>query len=90
MFIVVIVRDDGRASRYSAMTPTRPYKTAKRMDGAKSRSKGIPPIGAGNVNVASGADILRLRDEHPYKRVRVCRCRSRRDQQRDREPEVKR
>ena len=55
---VHIVREDDRAKRYIANRLTRPYKAEKRIDGAKSRSKGTPPTGAGNVYVASGADIL--------------------------------
>ena len=51
VLIVVIVRDELLASRYTALRVVIAYKAANIMEGTKSTPNGTPPMGEGKLGV---------------------------------------
>lgn len=56
------VRDLERARRYMASVVIVAYPTAKIMEGAKSKSRGTPPMGAGKVYCATCVEGMVVND----------------------------
>lgn len=65
------VRDRLSTMRKNTSGLSIPYRTAKKMEGAKSTGRGVPPIGVGNLElIVGGTDrswgVELYRSEHLY------------------------